>query len=69
MSKLCHAVNIENQFGVELSQQAPNRFTVTYGKQVRSGLSYGQAAAEYGKCIMHALACADLLDNREEHEL
>jgi len=53
---------------VTLEQTGIDRFTVTYGKQVKSGLRYGQAATELGACIMHALACDGKLDNREKGE-
>lgn len=50
---------------VELKQSARKRgrwqFTVVYGKQVRSGLSYAEAVGEYGKCVFHSLACAGKL--------
>lgn len=50
---------------VELTQQGADSFTVTYGRQVRAGLTYAAAAAELGACIMHAAACAGDLDNSE----
>lgn len=53
-------------FPITLSQTGPNNFTVTYGKQVKSGLSYSAAAREYGACVMHALACDDKLDNSDD---
>jgi len=49
-------------------EQAGNKgglFTVTYGKQVCAGLTYSEAAAEYGSCLMHALACEGRLDNEK----
>lgn len=51
-------------FPVKLEQQGVDRFTVTYGKQVVRNLDYRGAAAEFGECVMHALACDGLLDNR-----
>lgn len=48
---------------VTLQQRAHNRFTVRYGKQVRSNLTYEAAAAEFGECVMHQAACEGLLDN------
>lgn len=64
---LCHAVT-DVPFGVELYQQGVDCFTVIYGQQVKTHLTYAQAAAEYGKCIMHALACAGQLDNSDPFE-
>ena len=38
-------------------------FGVTYGLQVKEGLTYSQASKELGECIFHHLACESLLDN------
>ena len=44
-------------------QQAANRsFTVKYGQAVTRGLTYVEAAKEYGECVLHALACAGVVD-------
>jgi hypothetical protein len=53
---------------VQLTQTGIDRFTVRYGKQVKTALTYSQAAAELGACIMHSLACNEKLDNREKGE-
>lgn len=63
-STLCHEIT-DIAFGVKLEQNGIDRFTVTYGKQVKRNLNYSQAAHEYGACIMHALACGGKLDNSE----
>jgi hypothetical protein len=55
-------------FPIMLHQDGVDRFTVTYGKQITSGLSYGKAACELGAAVMHALACEGKLDNRERGE-
>ncbi len=65
--KLCHETK-GLAFPIELLQQGKDRFTVRYGKQVKKELNYAEAAAEYGACIMHALACDGLLDNRQRGE-
>jgi len=52
-------------FPVTLTQQGPDKFTVTYGLQVRDKLTYTRAAMELGAAIMHALACDGKLDNSE----
>lgn len=67
-TQICHVTNIEHQYPIILSQQGIDRFTVIYGKQVTKGLTYSQAAREYGICIMHVAACAGTLDNRERGE-
>ncbi len=59
----CHQTIIIEQWPITLEQSASGAFRVTYGKQVTSGLSYAAAAAEYGSCIMHALACEGKLDS------
>lgn len=53
---------------VTLTQQGKDRFSVRYGRQVKSDLAYGKAACELGAAIMHALACDEKLDNRERGE-
>lgn len=65
--KLCHETK-GLAFPVKLYQTGVDRFTVVYGKQVRTGLDYGHAASEYGLSIMHALACDGKLDNRARGE-
>jgi hypothetical protein len=50
---------------IELAQTGIDQFTVRYFKQIKSGLTYSQAAREYGCCLMHWLACEGKLDNRE----
>lgn len=50
---------------VILTQQGRDNFTVRYGLQVREGLDYADAAAEFGACVMHACACDGLLDNQQ----
>ena len=67
MNALCHETT-GLAFPVKLEQTGIDRFTVTYGKQIKRGLNYGQAASEYGGCIMHALACDGRLDNRKKGE-
>ncbi len=51
-------------YPLSLKQSKPDEFSVIYGKQVKSGLSYSQAASEYGHCIMHALACEGLIETK-----
>lgn len=65
--KICIEIK-DLAYPISLEQQGHQRFTVTYGKQVRTHLNYSQAAAELGSCIMHALACEARLDNRGRGE-
>ena len=53
---------------ITLQQAGRDNFRVTYGQQVRSGLTYSEAAGELGASVMHALACVGKLDNREKGE-
>lgn len=41
-------------------------FTVTYGLQVKPGLSYAEAAKELGECLLHAANCDGLIDAKGE---
>lgn len=52
----------EYAFPIRVDMLASGKFKVTYGQQVRSGLSYGQAAHDLGECIFHALQCDGKLD-------
>jgi hypothetical protein len=38
-------------------------FRVTYGAQVRDGLTYAKAAKEFGECMFHHFACESMLNN------
>lgn len=48
---------------VEQREDKQKRFKVTYGKEVRDGLSYVDAAKAFGLCYFHALACEGTLNN------
>lgn len=57
----------EIPFGVTVEQRGKNgSFRVTYGKQVKSNLSYADAAREFGECVFHALACDGKLGNDQK---
>lgn len=64
--KLCWKSQIG--FDVELWQKGPDHFAVRYGKQVKWRLTYAEAAAELGQCLMHAMACESMIDNRTQEE-
>jgi len=51
---------------VEQRQNKAALLRVTYGLQVKDGLTYAQAARELGECIFHALACDSILNNEGE---
>jgi hypothetical protein len=55
-------------YPVRLLQTGIDRFTVEYGKQIKRGLNYGDAAKELGLCLMHLCACEGRLDNHERGE-
>ena len=48
---------------VKQEQNKAALFTVTYGLQVKDGLTYARAAKELGECIFHHLACESELNN------
>ena len=48
---------------VKQDQNKAALFTVTYGLQVKDGLTYARAAKELGECIFHHLACESELNN------
>lgn len=50
---------------IQLDQRTTGRqlFTVTYGLQQTTGLTYAAAAKELGECILHHLCCEDLASN------
>lgn len=50
-------------FPISLKQTGKNSFTVTYGRQVKKGLGYSEAAHEFGCCVMHAAACEGLIES------
>lgn len=49
---------------IELKQHGRNKFSVRYGLQLKTGLTYSEAARELGACLMHDAACESKLDNR-----
>lgn len=55
-------------FTIRLSQENPDCFTVQYGRQTESGLTYHRAAMKLGNAMMHALAVEGRLDNRTMDE-
>ena len=54
--KLCFQTEVAG-YPVTLHQSGRDAFRVTYGLQIRDGLTYGQAANELGMCLLHGLAC------------
>lgn len=42
-------------FDITVTQTGADKFTVRYGLQEETGLSYERAARELGECIFHAL--------------
>jgi hypothetical protein len=54
------------KYDIKVTQYKNKLFAVRYGKQVKMGLSYTEAAHEFGECAFHALACAGKLDNSGE---
>lgn len=48
-------------YPIKLEQTGKNRFSVTYGKQIKTKMDCDNAALELGACIMHALTCEGLI--------
>jgi hypothetical protein len=66
--KLCWQETGSSTADITLHQAGVDRFRVTYGSQVKSNLTYAEAALELGACIMHAAACSGTLDNSERRK-
>lgn len=61
---LCFEIKeTEIAFGIRLFQTGKNKFSVEYGSQNDTNLSYSQACMELGRSIMHALACDSKIKN------
>ncbi len=67
MKNLCTKFS-DGDFEVSLFQTGFDRFIVQYGSQVKRTMDYAEAGAEFGLCVMHSLACAGKLDNRNRDE-
>lgn len=50
-------------YPVTVRQAADRTFSVQYGKQLRTNLSYAEAAQELGSCIFHGLACESKIED------
>jgi hypothetical protein len=48
---------IPGQYSVSIIREGRKRFAVQYELQVKAGLTWLQAAHEYGECVFHALEC------------
>jgi len=48
---------------VKLEVNTRGKFRVTYGKDIKSNLSYNEAAEQLGFCIFHSLQCLGALDH------
>ena len=59
--RLCHET-IGLAFPVKLWQASQSLFMVEYGEQICYSLTYEEAAREYGRSIMHALACDGMIE-------
>lgn len=68
--KLCHEfTDLATPWGpIKLEQRGKDLFRVTYGLEVKDGLTYAQAGEALGLAQMHWLAFAGKLDNRMRGE-
>ncbi|MCB0711318.1 MAG: hypothetical protein KDD67_03205 [Ignavibacteriae bacterium] len=58
----------DGAFPLIIEQTGKDCFTVTYGRQVRQSLSYGDAAREFGYCLFHLMTCEGRLDDSDNDE-
>ena len=65
--QVCFETNIGGS-DIRLIQTGINLFSVHYHLMKTNGLDYAAACGELGGAIMHAAACAGVLDNRNEDE-
>lgn len=54
---------VPSMITVQQSEAKGKLFTVTYGLQVETDLTYIQACSEIGQCLLHYLCCEDIADN------
>ena len=50
-------------YPITVRQAADRTFSVQYGKQLKTNLSYEEAARELGYCIFHGLACESKIED------
>jgi hypothetical protein len=67
MKQLCVEYT-DGDVPVRLFQAGFDRFIVEYGKSIKPGLDYADAAKEFGQCVMHSASCASKIDNRTKAE-
>ncbi len=58
-------VSLPGQYSVRLTQTGYDKFSVTYGYEVRKSLAYVEAAEFFGVCAMHAACCAGNITQRD----
>lgn len=66
-------IKIDKAFPITLEQSESRRvilsghsFRVTYGRQVKDGLTYTDAALELGAAMMHAAQCEGLIKDEDD---
>jgi hypothetical protein len=53
-----HTFQVPSQYPVVIRQRKGSKmYSVQYGAEIHSGMTYQQAATKLGECLMHALAC------------
>ena len=56
----------EIAYGIKLTQQGKNKFTVRYGAQTEQHLTYEEAGKSLGEAILHALCCDGKIETTEK---
>ena len=61
---LINIVHSGNQdYPITLKQTSNKLFTLSYGKDVKKGMTYSEACKELGIAILHSLSCCSQIDN------
>lgn len=58
----------KNKSFIQVDQDLNRRalFTVSYGLQRKTGLTYAECCAELGACVLHLLSCDGIVNNDGE---
>ena len=57
-------IDQRDDYKLILSQTGIDEYRVSYGLDVRGGLSWLEAAHQYGECLFHALRCDSKLEEQ-----
>lgn len=67
-ARTTHTFEVPGQVPVTISRTPRSMFyKVVYGKQICDGMLYGDACAELGRSLMHALGCNGFHDGNPDY--